>query len=85
MNTKQLIIRMYYRENDSARKIAWDLQINRKTVIKILQQYANAAENSTQQGDATAEQDYLCSPPVYDSTNRVKRRLTQEIVILIDE
>ncbi len=85
MNTKQEIIRRYYRENDSARKIARDLQINRKTVIKILQQYADAAEKSVQQGDTLAEQDYLCSPPVYDITNRMKRRLTQEIVVLIDE
>lgn len=85
MNTKQEIIRRYHRENDSARKIARDLQINRKTVIRILQEYAAAVETSTHQGDTLAQQDYLSSPPVYNSTNRVKRRLNQEIVILIDE
>ncbi len=39
MDTKQEIIRRYFRENDSERKIAMDLQINRKTVNKYLKDY----------------------------------------------
>jgi len=48
MNTKQEIIRRYHRENGSVRKIARGFQINRNTVMKILQEYAAAVEKTNQ-------------------------------------
>ncbi len=46
MDTKQEILRRYFREYDSERKIARDLQINRKTVKKYLGEYLKAKEKS---------------------------------------
>ena len=44
MDTKQEITRRYFREFDSVRKIARDLQISRQTVRKILLAYAVSKE-----------------------------------------
>lgn len=83
MDTKQEIIRRYFRENDSERKIARDLQINRKTVKKYLQEYLKAEEQSESEGSHERLQEYSSSPPRYNSSSRKKRRLTEEITSII--
>ncbi len=83
MDTKQEILRRYFRENDSERKIARDLQINRKTVKKYLADYLEAKEKSEEEGTKESLQDYSTSAPDYDASRRVKRKLTEEISALI--
>ena len=61
MDTKQEIFRRYFRESDSERKIARDLQISRKTVKKYLSDYLTAAERSEQEGTPETLQEYSCS------------------------
>ncbi len=85
MNTKQEIIRRYFRENDSERKIARDLQINRKTVKKYLKEYLKVKEQSNKEGSQEKLQEYSGSPPEYNTSRRRRRKLTDEIAILICE
>jgi transposase len=85
MDTKQEIIRRYFRESDSERKIARDLQISRKTVKKYLQEYLEVSEQSDNEGSHEKIQDYSGSPPAYDTSKRVKRKFTQEIEVLVIE
>lgn len=83
MDTKQEILRRYFRESDSERKIARDLQINRKTVKKYLEDYLEAKKKSEEEGTQESLQDYSTSPPDYDASGRTKRKLTDEISALI--
>lgn len=85
MDTKQEIFRRYFRESDSERKIARDLQISRKTVKKYLSDYLQAADQSEKEGTQEILQEYSCSPPEFDSSHRTKRKLTQEIGTIIRE
>ncbi|MFA4826630.1 MAG: IS21 family transposase [Methanoregula sp.] len=85
MDTKQEIIRRYFREYDSIRKISRDLQISRITVKKQLSDYVIAEQASDSGVDQKVLQDYLSSPPQYDSRNRCRRKLTSEIENLIIE
>jgi len=84
MDTKQEILRRYFRELDSERKICRDLHLNRKTVKKYILSYMEAKSQSDESGDTSTLQDYTCSTPKYDSTKRCKRRLTKEIEEVID-
>ena len=84
MDTKQEIIRRYFREYDSYRKIAGDLEIGRKTVKKTLLAYAQSKQATDSGFDPDALQDYVSSPPIYNSQNRVKRKLTSEIEDMIN-
>jgi len=83
MDTKQEIIRRYFRENDSIRKISRDIQINRKTIRKYLTEYLSAVQESDKDQDTEILQDYSSSPPIYSSKNREKKKLTQEIETVI--
>jgi len=83
MDTKQEILRRYFRECDSERKIARDLQINRKTVKKYLGEYLEAKYKSEASGEQESLQDYATSPPDYDAAGRTKRKLTLEISAVI--
>lgn len=85
MDTKQEILRRYFRENDSERKIARDLQINRKTVKAYLLNYLKAQKETVDTDKTEPLQDYTTSSPVYDSSSRVKRKLTNEIEDIIRE
>ena len=84
MDTKQEIIRRYFREYDSVRKIARDLQIGRKTVKKHLLDYAQSKQATDSGIDPKALQDYVSSPPTYNTQNRFKRKLTAEIEDMIN-
>lgn len=83
MDTKQEILRRYFRESDSERKIARDLQINRKTVKKYLEDYLEAKKKSEEEGTQESLQDYSTSRPDYDVSGRTKRKLTEDISALI--
>jgi transposase len=85
MDTKQEILRRYFRECDSERKISRDLQINRKTVKKYLEEYLEAKGTSEEEGTNERLQDYSTSPPDYNAAGRTKRKLTLEIEALIRE
>jgi hypothetical protein len=84
MDTKQEIARRYFREFDSARKIARDLHLNRKTVNKYLSDYCKSKATTDSGVDTKALQDYVSSPPIYDTQNRFKRKLTSEIEDMIN-
>jgi len=83
MDTKQEIIRRYFREFDTIRKIARDLQVGRNTVRKTLLAYAQSKEATDSGIDPKALQDYVNSPPAYDIQNRFKRKLTAEVEDMI--
>ena len=85
MDTKQEITRRYLREGDSERKIARDLQVNRKTVKKYLLEHLKVQERSNVEGNTEGLQEYTSSAPVYNSSGRYKRKLTDEIKDLIQE
>jgi transposase-like protein len=85
MDTKQEITRRYLREGDSERKIARDLQINRKTVKKYLLEHLKVQEKSEDEGNTESLQEYTACAPVYNSSGRYKRKLTDEINTLIQE
>ena len=82
MYTKQEIIIKHYREGKSQRQISRDLGISRKTVKK----YVDAYEKYRQKkGEEEGEMvGYLSQPQEYDSRNRTRRRLTQEVQEEID-
>ena len=77
MVDKNLILISYFRDGESKRSISRRLNINRKTVIKYIEEheylYGNAIGNSQLE-------EGLSNKSVYDSSLRVKIKLTQEIV-----
>ncbi|HYX06373.1 MAG TPA: IS21 family transposase [Bacteroidales bacterium] len=83
MDTKQEIIRRFFRENDSERKIARDLQLHRKTVKKYITEYLEAQSKAEVTGTTGILQEYSSSPPLYNSSKRVKRKMISEIEALI--
>jgi len=85
MDTKQEIFRRYFREFDSIRKIARDLRVSRKTIRKQLSEHTKAEQESLSEDSTKALQEFLSSPPKYDTHNRFRRKLTVEIEDLIQE
>jgi len=85
MDTKQEIFRRYFREFDSIRKISRDLQISRITVKKQLSEHSRAEQESLSDDSTKALQEFLSSPPKYDTHKRYRRKLTSEIEDLINE
>jgi transposase len=85
MDTKQEITRRYFREGDSERKIARDLRINRKTVKGYLVDHLKALQRAEDKDNQEILQDFVASPPTYDSSGRHKRKLNEEIKKLILE
>jgi transposase len=87
MYTKQEIIIKSHREGKSQRQISTELQINRRTVKRYLQDYDRLV--STTKDTSMAQITYLSTEPVYKNSNRGKVRLTnevqQEIDLLLDE
>jgi hypothetical protein len=82
MCTKQEIIIRSHREGKSHRQISRDLQINRKTIKKYIEDFEKLQAVSTQ--PETALSTFLSSPPVYRTGIRSKVRLTQEVQSFID-
>ncbi len=85
MSTKQKIILRKYRDGDSERKIARELKVNRTTVRRYLNEYKRAREELLC-SDPNDESliDNLVKPPTYNSTNRDKKKYTEEIDKEID-
>ncbi|MCA1759823.1 MAG: IS21 family transposase [Bacteroidales bacterium] len=82
MYTKQEIIIRNHREGKSQRQISRELQINRKTIKKYINDYEKLQAGSLHPG--TALSTYLSSPPIYNIGTRSKVRLTQEVQSFID-
>lgn len=83
MYTKQEIIIRSHKLGMSQRTIAKELQINRKTVKKYLQEYSLQMQTARSLDQAQAE--YLSSNPKYKTPERIKLRLTQDIAQEIDK
>jgi hypothetical protein len=83
MYTKQEIIIRSYREGKSQRQISRELQVNRKTIKKYIEDYENLQNGSIKPEIALST--YLSSPPVYTVGARSKVRLTQEVQCFIDQ
>jgi len=84
MDTRQEIYRRYFREYDSIRKIARDLQINRTTVKRHLLAYYRAKKESDNSNDANSLQEFLSKPPTYNTQHRFRRKLSPEIEDIIN-
>jgi hypothetical protein len=86
VETNHQIILLYYREGLSQRKIAKQLKIHRDTVKTRIEQYEQfkAAPLSDQDKPASLLNQYLRTGSVYNSANRAKRRLTAEVLQIID-
>ena len=82
MYTKQEIIIRSHREGKSNRQISRELQINRKTIKKYIEEYENLQKEASR--PETALSTFLSSPPVYRTGIRSKVRLTQEVQSFID-
>ena len=82
MYTKQEIIIRSYREGKSHRQISRELQINRKTIKKYIDDYEDHQKGLIQQ--ETALSTYLSIEPVYRLGTRSKVCLTSEVQSVID-
>lgn len=80
------IILLYFREGLSLRKIAQQLRISRDTVKARVDAYERfkSLPVEDQLDPQSAKSQYLLKGPAYDSSNRVKRKLTAEIIAIID-
>lgn len=85
MSTKQKIILQYFRSGKSQRQIARELHISRKTVKKYVEAYRIAHDEAQlKYSDDEALAASIVEAPDYDSGNRTKRKLTQEITARIE-
>jgi transposase len=80
------IILLYFREGLSLRKIAQQLRISRDTVKARIVAYERFKTQPVedQLDPQSAKSQYLLKGPAYDSSNRGKRKLTEEIITIID-
>ena len=83
MYTKQEIIIRSHREGKSQRLISRELQINRKTIKKYIEEYENLQKDSIK--PETTLSTYLSSAPLYRTGKRNKVRLTQDVQSFIDD
>lgn len=86
VETNHQIILLFYREGLSQRQIAKQLNVHRRTVKARIEQYEQfkAAPLSDQDKPASLLNQYLRTGSMYDSSNRTSRRLTGEILQIID-
>ena len=86
VETNHQIILLYFREGLSLRAIARQLKISRDTVKARIVAYERFKSQPVkdQLDPQSAKSQYLLKGPVYDSSNRGKRRLTEEIIAIID-
>ncbi|RAJ24979.1 Homeodomain-like domain-containing protein, partial [Pedobacter cryoconitis] len=81
VETNHKIILLYYREGLSQRKIAKQLHIHRRTVRERLAEYElfKSSPLSDQDKPSSLLNQYLRTGSVYNSANRSKRRLNDEV------
>jgi transposase len=86
VETNHQIILLYFRERLSIRKIAGQLKISRDTVKARIVEYEKfkSEPDKDSSNPTSAKAQYLSKGPVYDSSGRNKRKLTEEIVEIID-
>jgi len=86
VETNHQIILLYFKEGLSQRKIAQQLKISRKTVKARVVEYERFKLQSASEDpvSVSATAKYLTEGPAYDSSNRTKRKLTQEIADIIE-
>ena len=85
LKTKQEIILKYYREGKSFRRIARELGVSRITTTKYIKKYeAELFElNKTDVADQPEIIESMCSAPQYNTDNRKKRKITDEIITIV--
>jgi len=86
MANKQEIIIRYFRDNQTQRKISRELGVGRKTVRGYIREYEKAKTKLEKQNGKPLEGfiEALVGSPHYDTSKRIKRRLTTEIAEQID-
>ena len=87
MATNNQIILLFFREGMSIRKIAKKLKINARTVAARVKEYEEfkASPISDQDNPKSLLNQYLKTGLVYNSANRSKRKLNEQIVTIIDK
>lgn len=85
MYTKQEIILQSYRLGKSQRQISRDLNINRKTVKRYIEEYERLQQDDDSSYPPGLLSASLITPPRYPERPSIKRRLTQEIAQVIDD
>jgi hypothetical protein len=86
MLQKQEILIRHFRDGQSLRKIANELAINRRTVKRYVERYLAKRQQLDEAGrveEGFVEE--LVQAPQYNSANRSRRRLTQDIARQLDE
>ena len=81
MVDRQQIIHMYRTLGHSKRAIGRALDINRKTVAKVIQEYESSLASSDPEGSLET---LLTRKPVYDSSSRRRKVITGALQELID-
>lgn len=87
MHKKQEIIIRKYRNNESISRIAREVAVCRKTVRKYIRAYSEEkkaleSSNPLSEKELIAE---IIKPPEYDSSNRSKRKITDEMVLHVKQ
>ena len=86
MSQKQEVILRYFREGQSKKGIARDLCLAPKTVRKYIREHAAHRQALSEAEGSVVEQlvERLTEAPKYDSSGRIKKRLTNEVCQKID-
>jgi hypothetical protein len=87
MATNHQIILLFFREGLSIRKIAKKLKLNARTVAARIREYEQfkASPISDQDNPNSLLNQYLKAGSVYNSANRSKRKMTEDIISIIDK
>jgi len=85
--TNHQIILLFFREGQSIRKIAKALKINRRTVAARIKEYEQfkASPISDQDNPHSLLNQYLKTGSIYHSENRDNRKLSEEMIAIIDK
>ncbi|MCK9402878.1 MAG: helix-turn-helix domain-containing protein [Chitinophagaceae bacterium] len=85
--TNHQIILLFFREGLSIRKIAKKLKIHRGTVSARIKEYEQfkASPISDQDNPKSLLNQYLKTGSIYHSENRGKRKLSEEMIVIIDK
>lgn len=84
--TKLDILRWHFNEGKAIKEIARELKISKNTVKKYIREFENQKEELKDTNIPDSEiVELMLEKPKYDSTNRKKRVLTDEIIKQIDE
>ena len=84
MYTKQEIIILSYRQGKSQREISRDLQINRKTVKRYVEEYEKLQQVNNLPSDIPLLSGCMTSSPIYKLRTGSKLKLTEEVSAAID-